>query len=125
MVVTVVAVHVVVEAVAETVDVVRALHDQNFDVVGETVGDRGVDGIPAFVLQFDHRVAGIVDVIVIVALAALHGVRSLAAVEEVAAAEADQGVVAAVAVDVIGARGAVEGVGFVGAVDVLGHFSLL
>jgi hypothetical protein len=95
----------VVERVAGAVDVGGPGQDQVLDIGAERVGERALDRVGALVHQFDHRVAGVVDDIGVVAGAARHRVGPGAAVEAVRSAVAGQHVVERVAgaVDVGGA----------------------
>ncbi len=86
------------EAVAGAADILKSLENENFDVIGESIGDVGCDGIAAAaVLSLDHHVTGIVDGIGVVARATFQGVRALPAIEPVIRIVADDGVVEGIA----------------------------
>ena len=62
-------------------------------------------------LELGHRVAGVVDVVAVIAVAAVHGVRATAAFEDVVAAAAGERVIAGAAGDRVVAVAAGDGVG--------------
>ena len=94
-------------AVAGGVEARRAGERQVLDLVGQSEGNAGdhrVDAAEAGILLLDHRVADVVDVIGVVAVAALHRVGARSAVEDVVAAQTLELVVAGVADDRVGER---------------------
>ena len=94
------------EAVAGAVDIAGAGGErQVLDIGAERVADRGDDGVGAGVGGFRDHVAGIVDIVGVVAEAAGHAVGTGATVDDVVAFVAGDGVGEAVAgaVDVAGA----------------------
>ena len=84
----------VVQIVAGTAGVRLAQQGEVLDVIAQRGRCAGLDGIDAAVRLFDHRVAGIVHHIGVVACAAHQRVGTAAAVEPVVAVVAIQGVVA-------------------------------
>ena len=73
----------------------RAEQPQLFDMVRESMIDIGLGLVIAFVLELQNRVAGVADVIDVVAEAALEEVETGLAVDDVIALAADQPIVAA------------------------------
>ena len=79
----------VCRAVAEALQVGGALQHQRLHVRRQPVVDGGEDRVVALAGALDHRVAGIVDEVGIVACAAAHDIGAGATVDEVVAAIAE------------------------------------
>ena len=80
-----VAIEAVVQGVAGAGEAAAPLQHQHFYVRRQNVADRGEHRIGAFVDVLEHRVAGIVDKISVVAGSADHRVGARPAVEQVVA----------------------------------------
>ncbi len=83
----------VVKRVTSAVEVGRAGECEVFDVVGQGVGNGGLNVISAFIEALGHEVAGVIDDVGVAASVAGHAVRTGATIEAVVASAADQCIV--------------------------------